>query len=238
MAKNEPATRRILRALPSLRPKLGIDPLTREPSLSFTVGNEREALDSLDLLFRYVREQKNHFALAIDEFQQVSSYPEKNLEALLRTHLQETTNATLIFSGSRKHTLTRIFSTPDRPFYNSTQMMEIGKISTGEYRSFIRERFDRHNVRIAPDAVDHILHLTASHTFYVQYMCNRLFSTGGQINKEKVDQMLLKIITENEAVYASYINLLTSLQFRILRAVALNDLFFDSWLKYRGDFNK
>ena len=54
MAKNEPVTRRILRALSSLRPKLGIDPLTGEPSLSFIIGNEREALDSLDLLFRQV----------------------------------------------------------------------------------------------------------------------------------------------------------------------------------------
>jgi hypothetical protein len=35
-----------------------------------------------------------------------------------------------------------------------------------------------------------------------------------------VTRMLLKIIAENEAVYASYIALLTPLQFRILKAIA------------------
>lgn len=34
--------------------------------------------------------------------------------------------------------------------------------------------------------------------------------------------MIFRIITENESVYASYITLLTTLHFRILRAVAVN----------------
>jgi len=34
--------------------------------------------------------------------------------------------------------------------------------------------------------------------------------------------MLFRIITENEAVYASYITLLTPLHFRLLRAIAIN----------------
>lgn len=35
--------------------------------------------------------------------------------------------------------------------------------------------------------------------------------------------MLIRIITENEAVYANYINLLTPLQFRVLRAISGNN---------------
>jgi DNA-binding MarR family transcriptional regulator len=35
--------------------------------------------------------------------------------------------------------------------------------------------------------------------------------------------MLHRIINENESVYASYITMLTSLQFRLLRAIAVND---------------
>jgi len=280
LAKNESALRKILKSLASIRPNLSIDPISGEPSVSFTVSNEREAADSLEIVFRYLQEQKNHFALAIDEFQQVASYSEKNVEAVLRTYIQQTSNISMIFSGSRKHILTGIFSTPNRPFYNSTQLMEIGKIPVESYKDFITERFANVGLKIDTSAVDYLLEITSGHTFYVQYLCNRLYSEKNNLDKESVNMMLIKIINENEAVYASYISLLTPLQFRILRAIAinggvqnptssefissynlgaassvslaikslsdkefitlidrkysLNDLFFDSWLKYKG----
>ncbi len=280
LAKNEPALRKIVKSLSSIRPKISIDPISGEPSVGFTVSNEREAAASLEIVFRYLQEQKSHFALAIDEFQQIAAYPEKHVEAVLRTHIQNTTNVSMIFSGSRKHILTGIFSTPDRPFYNSTQVMEIGKIPLDVYKAFILEKFTGNGLKIEESATDYLLELTSAHTFYVQYICNRLFSEQGKTDREAVDRMLIKIITENEAVYASYINLLTPLQFRILRAIALNngiqnptssefissyglgaassvslavksltdkefittidskyvlnDLFFNSWLKYKG----
>jgi hypothetical protein len=282
MAKNESAVKKILKSLTSIRPKISIDPITGEPSVSITVSNDNEAAYSLETVFRYLREQKGHFALAIDEFQQIADYPEKNVEAVLRTHIQQTSNASLIFSGSRKHILNGIFTTPDRPFFNSTQMMEIGKIPGEIYKSFIIDKFAENGIRINPEAVDFLLDITASHTFYVQYLCNRIFSSRDKIDKENISRMLKRIITENESVYANYINLLTPLQFRVLRAIAvnggvqnptsgefissynlgaassvsiviksliekefiaivdrkyvLNDLFFDWWLRYKGQF--
>jgi hypothetical protein len=38
-----------------------------------------------------------------------------------------------------------------------------------------------------------------------------------------VDQSLITILSENEPVYANYLNLLTTMQYRVLRAIALND---------------
>jgi AAA+ ATPase superfamily predicted ATPase len=280
IATSEPALRKLLKKLASLRPKISIDPVSGEPSVSITVSSDKEAVDSLEIIFRYIQEYRKHFAIAIDEFQQVAGYPEKNVEAVLRTHIQQTSNVSLIFSGSRKHILTGIFSTPDKPFYNSTQMMEIGKIPMESYKSFILEKFENNSFEIESSAVDLILEVTSVHTFYVQYLCNRLFSLNEKVDNDAVNKMLFKIITENEAVYASYITLLTPLHFRILRAIAinggiqnptsseflstydlgaassvalaikslsekefitsidgrysLNDLFFNSWLKYKG----
>ena len=222
LAKNEPAIRRILKSLASIRPKISIDPVSGEPSVGFTVSSEKEASDSLGTIFRYIREQKDYYALAIDEFQQVAAYPEKNVEAMLRTHIQNTSNASLIFSGSRKHIFTGIFSTPDRPFYNSTQIMEIGKIGFESYKEFILERFTGNALKAESSAVDYILDITSCHTFYVQYLCNRLFSTTRKIDRDSVDRMMIMITAENEAIYANYISLLTPFQFRVLRAVALN----------------
>lgn len=222
MASNESAMKKILMALSSLRPKAGIDPITGEPYISLMISNQKEAIDSLHTVFRYVRKQKKHFVIAIDEFQQITGYPEKNVEAVLRTFLQETNNVSMIFSGSRKHTLTQIFSSPDRPFFSSTQFMAIKKIATDQYKSFIIKKFNDNGVKTEPTAIDLLLELTSTHTFYVQYLCNRLFSNEIRITADGVRKMLLRIINENEAVYAGYIAILTHLQFKILRAVAIN----------------
>jgi AAA+ ATPase superfamily predicted ATPase len=222
LAKNESAIGKILKTLASIRPKAGIDPVTGEPYIGLTVNNDREAADSLDMVFRYLQSRNDHFALAIDEFQQVVAYPEKNVEAILRTHLQETGNISMIFSGSRKHLLTGIFSSPDRPFYNSTKIIEIGKINESNYREFVREKFEKGGIKTDPSGIDVIFRVTEGHTFYVQYLCNRLFSNKRAITADETLNMLRKIINENEAVYASYIALLTPLQFKTLRAIALN----------------
>jgi AAA+ ATPase superfamily predicted ATPase len=223
LAASESAIKKILKVLASLRPKAGIDPITGEPYISLVISTEKEAIDSLQTVFRYIRNQKNMFAIAIDEFQQIAYYPEKNTEAVLRTFIQETNNLNMIFSGSRKHILMEIFSSPSRPFYSSTQMMEIGKIPAEKYKDFILSNFEKGSIKIGASAIDLILDLTSLHTFYVQYLCNRLFSSGGKINEDAVRKMLLRIITENEAVYAGYITILTPLQFKVLRAIAINN---------------
>lgn len=222
LAANESALRKILKSLASIRPKAGIDPVTGEPYISLTVSNEKEAIYSLDVIFRYLQNRKENFVIAIDEFQQVSDYPEKNVEAVLRTYIQHGTNISMIFSGSRKHILSGIFNSPDRPFYNSTQLLELGKINPGKYKEFITGAFEKRNIRTEEAAIDLILEITSGHTFYVQFLCNRLFSNKKPINADEVYRILLRIVSENESVYASYITLLTPLQFRILRAIAIN----------------
>jgi uncharacterized protein len=223
MARNETTLKKILKKLSLLRPKLSIDELTGAPSVTLSVAAGQEAIDSLELIFNYFSTQQTQFVLAVDEFQQVTEYPEKNIEALLRSFIQQSVNVTILFSGSRKHILTGIFSDPERPFYNSTQILEIGKISSESYSRFISDRFSSASRSITSGATEMILAITSLHTFYVQFMCNRLYSTFRKIDTEQVRIILLKIINENEPVYGGYINLITTLQFRVLKAIAVNN---------------
>jgi DNA-binding MarR family transcriptional regulator len=140
----------------------------------------------------------------------------------LRTHLQTVNNVSIIFSGSRKHILTNIFSSPDRPFYNITEMMEISPIVSGTYLTFIKSKFSDGNISISEQALERIAEITGLHTFYAQYFCNRLYSDFRKINPDDVDKTLRTIVKENEPVYANYLNLLTSTQFRVLKAIAQN----------------
>jgi len=221
ITRSESGIKSLLKKLASLRPGLTIDPLSGEPRISLDIRNEQEVSLSLNLLFNLVAENKRSFVVAIDEFQQISSYPEKNVEAILRNHVQQTSNIGFIFSGSKKHMLAAMFSQPSRPFFSSTEMMFLDVIDRSEYFDFIRTHFSRKGKNIQDDALNLIAEYTGMHTFYVQFICNRLFSMFKRVSSEEVKRTMHSILNENQPVYASYLNLLTITQYRTLRAIAL-----------------
>jgi RecG-like helicase len=129
----------------------------------------------------------------------------------------------VLFFPEAGNILTEIFSSPDRPFYNITEMMEISSIEPEIYKVFIKDKFKKGSISIYDTALDRIVEITGLHTFYVQYFCNRLYSEHKSIGNDDVDQTLITILRENEPVYASYLNLLTTMQYRVLKAIAQND---------------
>jgi hypothetical protein len=223
IAQKESALKKLLTGIVSLRPTLSYDSITGNPEVSIKVDNSNDAGQSLEIIFQYLANQRKHFICAIDEFQQISNYPEQNVEAELRKHIQQIQNSTFIFSGSRKHILSEIFSSPNRPFFNSTEIMEIGRIDTNVYNEFITGHFKAAGKTISKDALALIEQYSLMHTFFVQYLCNRLYSENYKtIGVEEVRRKYFSIIEENEPIYSNYINLLTSFQLKLLRAIARN----------------
>ena len=86
-----------------LRGKLVFDELTGIPEIEINYNSETEREHSLDKIFKYLASQKEKYIIAFDEFQQITEYPEKNIEAILRTHIQHQHKDQFIFSGSNKH---------------------------------------------------------------------------------------------------------------------------------------
>lgn len=222
ISKKEKAIQGFLKKMAALRPGLSFDPLNGEPRISLDIRNKEEAGLSLDLLFSLIAEDKRHFVIAIDEFQQITSYPEKNVEAILRSRIQVLNNMSMIFSGSRKHMLTEIFTKPSRPFFSSTEMMFLETIPRDLYFEFIRRHFTAKSKLITDNALERIEEYTALHTFYVQFLCNRLFASHKKVSAGKVDQCMQALLHENESIYASYLNLITRTQYKTLRAIALD----------------
>jgi AAA+ ATPase superfamily predicted ATPase len=220
-AKNQNVLKKLLSGISSLRPTIMYDSITGNPEITIKLSNEQDQDFSLDAIFNFISQQKQHYIIAIDEFQQVAKYPEQTTEAKLRSYIQKTKNAVFIFCGSQRHLITEIFSNPNRPFYNSTEIMEIGSINSEVYKSFIKSKFESNGIEITENALTMIEQLTAMHTFYVQFLCNRLFSNRlKRITEFDVEAMYRTIIQENESIYANYINLLTHLQYKLLRAIA------------------
>ncbi|MBN2863001.1 MAG: ATP-binding protein [Bacteroidales bacterium] len=214
---------RMLGFLASLRPRLTMDSLTGEPSIELRV--ESSAIKSgLEQILRLIPEIKQDIVFMFDEFQQIGHYPEKNIEAVLRSVIQETPAVPYIFSGSSKHMLENMFMSAGRPFYQSSELMYLDRINEDDYSIFIRDNFDRGRISLDEKAVKKVFEWTRLHTYYVQYVCNLLYEKGVKNTGEaEVNTVFAQIIVDFEPQFINYRNLLPSHQLRLLKAIAIEN---------------
>lgn len=206
-----------------IRPVISIDPLSGLPTASFKISSEEEAQQTIKDLFQILekRSRIKPVILAIDEFQQITKYPERNIEAMLRSHIQHMQQVSIIFSGSNKSLLRQIFASPSRPFYQSTELIYLDHIPKEEYHHFIKQIFLNHAISIGHQEIEHILEWTKAHTFYVQYCCHKLFEKGHlTISSDHVTAVFQEILMNQEPFYFDFRNLLTQHQWQLLKAIA------------------
>jgi uncharacterized protein len=204
-----------------LRPVISYDPISGNPEVSLDLGQPKEYERSIQQIFNFLDAQKMHIVFAIDEFQQICTYPEKNTEALLRTYIQPLRNVSFVFCGSNQKIMHEIFNNHKRPFYASCSNMNLGHISNEEYAEFIQLHFKNHKRNISKEALEFILEWTYTHTYYTQFLCNRVFATGiKNITLQDVLHCCEQIHKEQEGTYYQFRSLLTGAQWELLRAIA------------------
>jgi AAA+ ATPase superfamily predicted ATPase len=212
---------RALEIFGRLRPQVSYNGLSGAPLVSFTLQNDAEKRSTLSELFEILEKQKAFNIMAIDEFQQIYRYPEKNAEQLLRSYIQELKNTCIIFSGSQRHLLLPMFSDPKRAFYQSSSFLQLNRLDYHEYREFIQHQFERNEQTISAKNLDFILDWTETYTFYTQYLCNKIFSKRQtRITGDLIRLCINEIFTEREPIFYNYRNLLAHQQYRLLSAVA------------------
>ena len=210
----------IMDFIKSLRPVITYDPLTGIPQVTIDV-RKGEAPKHIDSIFKHLEKYPKRIVIAIDEFQQILEYPEKNTDAWLRSSIQNLKNVTFIFSGSRQHLMDDLFSDPSRPFYRSTSLLNIGKIKSEIYASFIIRHFKNNDKKISREIVEEMLEWTDIHTYYVQLLCNKVFAvSGNHITSETWKEEAHKLLEEQELLFLKYRDLLTTHQWQLLKAIA------------------
>ena len=65
-----------------------MDSLTGEPTLDIGLGDIHAPEVTLEEIFAYLEQAEKPCIVAIDEFQQIGKYPEKSVEAILRTKVR------------------------------------------------------------------------------------------------------------------------------------------------------
>lgn len=205
----------------SIRAKLVFDNQSGIPSLEFDLKSDVNTIDSLKTIFEYLAKDKRKYVIAIDEFQQILNYPERNIEAILRSHIQTNNKDVFIFSGSQKHMMVSMFASYSRPFYQSSDILHLESIDKDIYVAFILEKFQSNSKVIDAEVIEQYLILLNCHTFYVQYFFNRLFEKSTRnIIETDFEIVLNLILKEREPIYYNYRNLLTEKQFQFLIALA------------------
>lgn len=203
-----------------IRPTVYMDPISGEPK--FTVSIERgDEQKTVEQLLDYIGKQDKKFFVAFDEFQQISTYPEKNVEALLRSKIQFLSNARFIFSGSKLHLLSEMFSSAKRPFYSSTALQNIGPIAVEPYYSFASKFFTESGRTLPDDAFTALYGRFEGHTWYIQKVLNKLYTKAeGDISSADVQMAIDEILQEEEFFYQAILKAYPKGQGNLLKAIA------------------
>ena len=219
--KKQSLVKTFFQKLGSIRPVISQDASSGETKLSFTFQTDMQRRYSLKALMDFLEHRPTRVILAIDEFQQIREYQGVSMEAVLRAHIQPLTNVKFIFSGSKKHTMAEMFTAENSPFYESSSLYSLEKINRDVYASFISEQFAAQKKSITQEAVDYILEWTRCHTFYTQFLCNRVFfAVKNDATLKDVLAAADTILKENHDAFLERRALLTAKQWKFLIAVA------------------
>ena len=213
------ALSRIRQFVRSCRPVFTFDELTGVPKVTIDVAPAEEE-NTLKEIFEYLGSSEKRCYVAIDEFQQITEYPEKGVEALLRSYIQFLSNVNLIFVGSKQHMMQEMFTSSKRPFYQSTQPLTIGPIQQDEYANFATGHFSLHNLELSQDIFNSIYEKYEGHTWYVQCLLNRLYGHDRDVDMKLVAYAIDQILSEYSYTYADMLKAYSSGQVRLLKAIA------------------
>lgn len=212
-----------VQALKSINGKFGFDPMSNMPTFSVELGDIDRPEYTLEEIFKSLATADKPCIVAIDEFQQISKYPEKNIEALLRTHIQKITNSNFIFAGSERSMMQAMFLSSARPFYLSADVMELNAIKKDIYVPFIVEHFESRKRKINLEDVIKVYDLFKGHTFYIQKTFNECFADtpiGNECTLETIHAAIDSMIAYNDTIFREILSNIPEKQKELLYAIA------------------
>lgn len=141
-----------------------IAPSFREADAGLMLGN------FMGLLEKFSKKQK--LVVAFDEFQEITKYTNaESFEKRLRSHIQGHTNICYIFSGSRQHLLTAMFSRQDRAFYQQAASFPLQKIAAAHFVPWLSDRFQTAGLVVGAGHLEKIVERFENHPMYIQLFC-------------------------------------------------------------------
>ena len=220
LSKSKMLGKKLLEMLGSLRPVLGVDALTGMPNVTLNVDPTQSEM-TIRNIFTYLNKIQREVFIAIDEFQQINEYPESGTEAMLRSYIQFSHNIHFVFSGSKKHIMSEIFTSPQRPFYQSTDILNLAPLNEETYYQFANNFFETNKGGLDREVFRELYDTYDGYTWYVQSVLNRLYEKFRTVSSSaQLRETILNVVESKKPQYESLVMFLTDNQFSLLRAVA------------------
>lgn len=221
--KGKAVWEKFLTAIKSLHSEISFD-INNTPTWSLGLGDIENPTITLDEIFQYLNHADKPCIVAIDEFQQITYYPDaSHVEASLRTHIQRCINATFLFSGSKRHLMGEIFTSPSRPFYQSVIVMNLKPIAVDKYIEFAHMQFEKYNKAIDDNVVAEVYQRFDAVTSCIQRTLNVLFLKtlpNTTCSLEMVDDAVNYILDLFSESYTDLLDRLPEKQREVLIAIA------------------
>lgn len=226
LERSENGFNRLLKNLAHLRPTLGINPVTGEPSLSFD-SQVRLQADSIPEVLTLVENLHHNKPLVafFDEFQDVLRLEEdpKGALAQLRGTIQHQADVPYLFAGSIRNRMDEIFNHPDSPFFKSVLTLNVGPLSQQDFTVYLMKKFKTGGRKIAPETLQKVFDMTDGVTGDIQQFCETLWAVsvkGEIVREENVLEALQLIFAREQKSYEVILTRLTANYVRILKALA------------------
>ncbi len=215
--------KKFFQIISSLRVGFKLDAISGEPSFDISLGDIKAPQITLDEIFKYLESADRPCIIAIDEFQQIGSYQEKNVEALLRTKIQQCKQTMFIFSGSKRHLMSNMFNSSSKPFYQSAISMGLEPIPQDTYVAFAIRLFEEYGKHIDKKVVERAYLMFDGYTWFVQMIMNELFALTAHdelCEMDKLETARKNVIQTQENSYKDLLSNLAPKQKIVLQAIA------------------
>lgn len=220
-SKGRKAIERFMDVVSSLRPGITFD-VMGNATWNLETGVLHSPTFTLDQIFEYLQSSERPCIVAIDEFQQIVHYPEKNVEAVLRSYIQRCQNAVFVFSGSERHLLSEMFHSPARPFYASTSTFPLAPIPVEKYAGFATRLFAEAGKTLEDGVAESVYSKFEGVTWFVQKVMNQMFADcerGDSCTMAMIEPAIQQIVADNSIIYADLLYQLSARQKELLIAI-------------------
>lgn len=214
------ALRKAAQFFKGIRPTMSFDEFNGSPSFSIDIQPSQEK-STIEQTFNYIAKSGKRCYIAFDEFQQITEYPEKGTEALLRSIIQFVPNAWFIFSGSRQHLMTEMFLSEKHPFYLASQMMSLDVIDEKKYLAFANSFFKEQQREMSKEDFHYLYSLVDGQTWYVQEILHNLYEyPETPLDRQSINLSIDRLLQKWSISFSGLYQELTDNQARVLSAIA------------------
>ena len=221
--------------LGAIRPELRFDadPTGRArfalgfPAVRSARDAARVATEVFALPGRIAAARRQRMAIALDEFQAITSFDGGSVEHALRAAVQEQRQVGYVFSGSEPSLMERMLG-PRRPFYKAGPVMRLEKIDPAEFAAFIDARFQGSGIKPEPGLGEAIVDLAANVPYDVQRLAHETWDDVKAAGRktagtEELHATLTRLLGEQHTVFEESWQRLTLPQRAVLRALVIEE---------------